>query len=246
MDSRLRLLYAVAGHDHRQYCPPLHGEKPGGEPAAYAYGDCRLRADGCRHAACQRLAGGQSGREKYLLYRHRAVHHRLAVLRSGQHPRPAGHGARAAGRWRGDDGARRAVNGDEDCPARAVHGGDDLCHPARPGGAAAGPGAGRDAGGIRLVALDFLNQPAGGHHRRDCHPGADAELHNADASLRFLRFHSAGSGHGHAHPGARRTKGAGDLFPHARCSGRPRHHRDSVVPVACQRKRSGLVQPEFV
>ena len=76
-------------------------------------------------------------------------------------------------------------------------------------GAAAGPGAGRDAGGVRLVALDFLNQPAGGHHRRDCHPGADAELHNADASLRFLRFHSAGSGHGHAHSGARRTKGLG-------------------------------------
>jgi DHA2 family multidrug resistance protein-like MFS transporter len=35
--------------------------KAWGEPAAYAYGDCLLRADGCRHAACQRLAGGQSG-----------------------------------------------------------------------------------------------------------------------------------------------------------------------------------------
>ena len=183
MDSRFRLLYAVAGYDHRQHRSPLHGEKPGGKPAAYAYGDCLLRADGSSHAACQRLAGGQSGRAEYLFYRHRAVYHRLAVLRPGQHPRPAGDGAGAAGRRRGDDGSRRAANGDEDCAARAVYGGDDLCDPARPGRAAAGPGARRYSGGVRLLALDLLNQPPGWHHRRHRHPDADAELQNADAAL---------------------------------------------------------------
>ncbi|MNY69191.1 hypothetical protein D3C86_2070900 [compost metagenome] len=85
MDCRLRLFYAVAGYDYRQYRPPLDGEKPWGKSAAYAHGDCLLRADGGRDAACERLDGGQNRRTKYLFRRHRPVYPRLVVLRPGRY-----------------------------------------------------------------------------------------------------------------------------------------------------------------
>ena len=61
-----------------------------------------------------------------------------------------------------DDGAGRQVDGDENRTARAIYGGDDLCHAARSDRAAAWPGARRSAGGVRIVALDLLiNIPVG-------------------------------------------------------------------------------------
>ncbi len=45
---------------------PLDGEKSGGESAAYAYGGGVLCADGSRHAAGQRLAGGSGRRAQHL------------------------------------------------------------------------------------------------------------------------------------------------------------------------------------
>ena len=183
MDSGLRLFYAVAGYYHCQHRPPLNGKKPGGEPAAHAYGDCLLCADRCRDAPCQRLAGGQSGGAQYLLHRYRAVYRGFAVLRDGEYAGSAGNGTRSAGRRWGYDGASRATDGDEDRPARAVYGGNDFCDLTRPGGSAAWSGAGRHTRGICLLALDFPHQPAGGHYWRYRHPGADAQLHPADAAL---------------------------------------------------------------
>ncbi len=56
-----------------------------------------LCVNGGGDAAGQRLAGRPGRGAQYLLHRHRAVYRRIAVLRPGQHPRPAGDGAGAAG-----------------------------------------------------------------------------------------------------------------------------------------------------
>lgn len=115
------------------------------------------------------------GVRNMLLHRHCAVYHRVAVLRPGQYPRPAGDGARAL---QGVGGAMMVPVGRLTVMAvpRAVYGGDDLRHLARSGRPAAWPGDGRYSGGVCLLALDLPDQPAGRYYRRDCRSDADAEL----------------------------------------------------------------------
>ncbi len=80
----------------------------------------------------------------------------------GQHPRPAGDGAGAAGSRRRDDGAGRPPDGDEDRPARSVYGGDDLRHPAGPVGPLLGPALGGVLVEYASPALDLPHQHPGG------------------------------------------------------------------------------------
>ncbi len=51
------------------------------------------------------------------------------------------------------------------------------------GGSAARPGARRDAGGVRLLALDLPDQHSGRHRRRHRHAVPDAQLHPANPAL---------------------------------------------------------------
>ncbi len=183
MDCGFRLLYAVAGHHHRKHRPSLNGAKPRGKSVAYAHGHCLLCADRGGDAARQRLAGGQSRRAQYFLYRHRAVYSRFTVLRAFRHAERTVAGTRVTGRWRRDDGAGRQIDGDENRTARAIYGGDDLCHVTRSGRSAARSGARRSAGGVRVVALDLFDQHSGGDYRCDRHIDVNAELHYADAAL---------------------------------------------------------------
>ncbi len=150
---------------------------------AYAHGHCLLCADRGGDAARQRLAGGQSRRAQYFLYRHRAVYSRFTVLRAFRHAERTVAGTRVTGRWRRDDGAGRQVDGDENRTARAIYGGDDLCHVTRSGRSAARSGARRSAGGVRVVALDLFDQHSGGDYRCDRHIDVNAELYHADAAL---------------------------------------------------------------
>ena len=66
---------------------------------------------------------------------------------------------------------------------REQYGGDDLCDAAWPGWPTAWPGAGRPAGGVRVMALDLFDQHSGWNYRRDRHTNVNAELHHADAAL---------------------------------------------------------------
>lgn len=87
---------------------------------------------------------------------------RFTVLRAFRHAERTVAGTRVTGRWRRDDGAGRQIDGDENRTARAIYGGDDLCHVTRSGRSAARSGARRSAGGVRIVALDLLiNIPVG-------------------------------------------------------------------------------------
>lgn len=87
---------------------------------------------------------------------------RFTILRTFRHAERTVAGTRVTGRWRCDDGAGRQVDGDENRTARAIYGGDDLCHVTRSGRSAARSGARRPAGGVRVVALDLLiNIPVG-------------------------------------------------------------------------------------
>ncbi|STI85210.1 putative multidrug resistance protein [Escherichia coli] len=147
---------------------------------------------------------GQSRRAQYFLYRHRAVYSRFTVLRAFRHAERTVAGTRVTGRWRRDDGAGRQIDGDENRTARAIYGGDDLCHVTRSGRSAARSGARRSAGGVRVVALDLFDQHSGGDYRCDRHIDVNAELYHADAALRSLRLFIAGGWHGGINPGAGR------------------------------------------
>lgn len=81
---------------------------------------------------------------------------RFTVLRAFRHAERTVAGTRVTGRWRRDDGAGRQIDGDENRTARAIYGGDDLCHVTRSGRSAARSGARRSAGGVRIVALDLF------------------------------------------------------------------------------------------
>ena len=138
--------------------------------------------------ACRWEYNVQEGKEAVsythlFLYRHRAVYSRFTILRTFRHAERTVAGTRVTGRWRCDDGAGRQVDGDENRTARAIYGGDDLCHVTRSGRSAARSGARRSAGGIRVVALDLFDQHSGGDYWRDRHTDVNAELHHADAAL---------------------------------------------------------------
>lgn len=108
---------------------------------------------------------------------------RFTVLRAFRHAKRTVAGTRVTGRWRRDDGAGRQVDGDENCTARAIYGGDDLCYAARASRSAAWSGARRPAGGIRLPGTGSFDQHSGGDYRCDRHADVNAELHHADAAL---------------------------------------------------------------
>ncbi len=139
-------------------------------------------------------------------------------------------------------GAGRPPDGDEDRPARSVYGGDDLRYPAGPGRPAARPGAGRGAGGVRLLALDLPHQYPGGDRRRYRHPLSDAQLH----TMQTRRFDLSGflllaAGMATLTPGARRPERARHFPCLAGGAGGRRPLRPAALPVARPRQRPGAV-----
>ncbi len=67
---------------------------------------------------------------------------RFTVLRAFRHAERTVAGTRVTGRWRRDDGAGRQIDGDENRTARAIYGGDDLCHVTGQVGPLLGPALG--------------------------------------------------------------------------------------------------------
>ena len=158
MDRRNGVLYAGAGRHYPQYRAAGDRPKPGAFAAGDAIGRHQLHADGSDADPGQRLAGGPLRHPARVHLRRHVIHPRLAAVRSVPYAERAGSLSRAAGHRRRDDDAGRAIGATARLPTQRTAAGAELRHHARPGRADSGAAAGRLAGHLRHLALDFPDQ----------------------------------------------------------------------------------------
>ena len=165
-----RLLHASPRRHHPQHRAAEHGQFAERKPAAHAGGGDRLPAHGGPADTGLGVDRRPFRHAPGVPRRGTAVQPRLVALRAVAEPRTAGRGAHRTGRRRRADDAGGTAGDPARLPAPGPGAGAQLRHHSRPARPAGGTDAGRLAGGVRLLALDLPDQPAGRPARL---PGGD-------------------------------------------------------------------------